>query len=79
MIGVEFASPTSPYTPSSKPIPSKIASRVQAKCLEHDLLTLTTSVYETIRVIAPLNISEEDMAKGCEILKWAIEEIAKEG
>ena len=50
MVGVEFKSPTDPYTPSATgaSIPAKMASRVQAKCLENDLLTLTTSVYETM-------------------------------
>lgn len=81
MIGIEFNSPSSPYTasPDGTPIPSKIASRVQAKCMEKDLLTLTTSVFETIRFIPPLTISEEEMAKACAIIKWAIEDVAREG
>ncbi|KAM0754858.1 PLP-dependent transferase [Meredithblackwellia eburnea MCA 4105] len=81
MIGIEFASPSSPYTPqrNGHKIPAKIASRVQAKCLEKDVLTLTTSVFETIRFIPPLTISEEEMKKGCDVIKWAIEEVAREG
>lgn len=53
------------------------ASKIQAKCMERDLLVLTTSIYDTIRFIPPLNISEEDMAKGCQIIKEAIEEVAE--
>lgn len=51
MVGIEFRSATSPNTPAldERPVPAKIASRVQAKCMERDLLTLTTSVFETIR------------------------------
>lgn len=81
MIGIEFNSPNSPYTPSpdSKPIPDKIASRVQAKCMEKDLLTLTTSVFETIRFIPPLTITQEEMSQACEIIRSAIKEVAMEG
>lgn len=52
------------------------ASKIQAKCMAKDLLVLTTSIYDTIRFIPPLNISKEDMAKGCQIIKQAIEEVA---
>jgi 4-aminobutyrate aminotransferase len=52
------------------------ASKIQAKCMEKDLLVLTTSIYDTLRFIPPLNISKEDMAKGCQIIKEAIEEVA---
>ncbi|RMZ89240.1 hypothetical protein DV736_g3542, partial [Chaetothyriales sp. CBS 134916] len=52
--------------------------KVQAKCLEKDLLVLTTSIYDTLRFIPPLNISKEDMEKGCEIIKQAVEEVAAE-
>ncbi|KWU45578.1 hypothetical protein RHOSPDRAFT_28732 [Rhodotorula sp. JG-1b] len=79
MVGVEFKSPTDPYTPAQGKVPAKMASRVQNKCLEKDLLTLTTSVYETMRFIPPLNISKEDMAKACQIIKEAISEVVHEG
>ncbi|KAL8733739.1 MAG: hypothetical protein Q9166_001932 [cf. Caloplaca sp. 2 TL-2023] len=52
------------------------ASKIQAKCMEKDMLVLTTSIYDTIRFIPPLNITEDDMAKGCQIIKEAIEEVA---
>lgn len=54
MVGIEFKSPTDPYTPAKGKVPAKMASRVQNKCLEKDLLTLTTSIYETIRCVLPL-------------------------
>ncbi|SGY33347.1 BQ5605_C002g01485 [Microbotryum silenes-dioicae] len=87
MIGIEFKSPTDPYTPSKigQKIPAKMSSRVQAKCLEKDMMTLTTSVYETIRLasstrfIPPLNITKEEMKKGCDIVREAIIEVVKEG
>ena len=52
------------------------ASKIQAKCMAKDMLVLTTSIYDTIRFIPPLNISKEDMAKGCRIIREAIEEVA---
>ncbi|KAL8786100.1 MAG: hypothetical protein Q9213_002963 [Squamulea squamosa] len=52
------------------------ASKIQAKCMEKDMLVLTTSIYDTIRFIPPLNITKDDMAKGCQIIKEAIEEVA---
>lgn len=54
------------------------ASKIQAKCLEKDMLVLTTSIYDTLRFIPALNITKEDMAKGCQIIKEAIEEVAAE-
>ena len=55
------------------------ASRIQSKCMEKGLLVLTTSIYDTLRFIPPLNISQEEMAKGCQIVKESIEEVALEG
>ena len=52
------------------------ASKIQAKCMEKDMLVLTTSIYDTLRFIPPLNITKEDMAKGCKIITEAIEEVA---
>lgn len=52
------------------------ASKIQAKCMEKDMLVLTTSIYDTIRFIPPLNIAKEDMAKGCQIIRESIEEVA---
>jgi 4-aminobutyrate aminotransferase len=52
------------------------ASKIQAKCMEKDMLILTTSIYDTLRFIPPLNITKEDMARGCQIIRDAIEEVA---
>lgn len=58
---------------------SKIASRVASKCMDKGMFILTTSVYETIRFIPPLTISEEEMKRGIEIFSEAVREVAKEG
>ncbi len=52
------------------------ASKIQAKCMEKDMLLLTTSIYDTLRFIPPLNITKEDMAEGIRIISESIEEVA---
>jgi 4-aminobutyrate aminotransferase len=60
-------------------VPGKgYASKIQAKCMEKDMLLLTTSIYDTLRFIPPLNITKKDMAEGCRIIGEAIEEVAAE-
>ncbi|KAG8901226.1 hypothetical protein FRB99_005467 [Tulasnella sp. 403] len=73
MVGLEFASPAmASFDPvANAAAPAKMASRVSAKCMEHEMLLLTTSVFEVVRFMPPLNISEEDMSKGLEIFKQA--------
>jgi 4-aminobutyrate aminotransferase len=82
MIGVEFASPSpiSVYDPNTLAgAPKSLASRVAKRCLEKGVLILTTSIYEVVRFIPPLNISAEEMVKGIEIFTQAVEEVVKEG
>ncbi|KXN84383.1 5-aminovalerate aminotransferase DavT [Leucoagaricus sp. SymC.cos] len=88
MIGVEFATPVSTLLGGStgvpdiavvKGAPEKMASRVTKKCIEKGMLILTTSVYEVIRFIPPLNVSEEDMVKGVKIFEEAVREVVREG
>ncbi len=81
MVGIEFSIPNDPYTsvPDGFKVPAKMASRVQAKALEKDVLLLTTSIYDVIRFIPPLTISKEEMARGIEVIKQAIIEVAHEG
>ncbi|KAG9103468.1 hypothetical protein FRC06_010576 [Ceratobasidium sp. 370] len=81
MVGVEFASPTaSSYDASVRPdAPKSMASRVVAKMLERGVLLLTTSIFEVVRFIPPLNISKEDMAKGIRAFQEAVEEVVREG
>jgi 4-aminobutyrate aminotransferase len=80
MIGVEFASPISAYDPNTlAQAPKDLAGRVAKRCLEKGMLILTTSVYEVIRFIPPLNVSAEEMTAGIEIFTRAVEEVVKEG
>jgi 4-aminobutyrate aminotransferase len=82
MTAIEFRTSTDKLTTadlSTKPhIPKDIGKRVQQYCLEHDLVLLTTSCFDTIRFIPPLVITEEEMARGIEIFKRAVEAVAEE-
>ncbi|KAL9714561.1 hypothetical protein Ac2012v2_002875 [Leucoagaricus gongylophorus] len=85
MVGVEFASPASTISGFTIDVgvmqgaPEKMASRVAKKCIEKGMLILTTSVYEVIRFIPPLNISEADLEKGTSIFCDAVKEVVREG
>lgn len=82
MIGVEFASPSSISVHDPNRLagaPKNLASRVTKRCLEKGMLILTTSIYEVVRFIPPLNVSAEEMARGIEIFTQAVEEVVKEG
>ncbi|KAF9446067.1 acetylornithine aminotransferase [Macrolepiota fuliginosa MF-IS2] len=82
MIGVEFATPTSSFKNDVAIVPGappNMASRVAKKCIDKGMLILTTSVYEVIRFIPPLNVSEADLKKGCEIFAEAVREVVKQG
>lgn len=81
MVGVEFASPTSPtndvvHNPSA---PKSLASRISKRCLEKGMLLLTTSIFEVVRFIPTLNSTKEEMKKGIEIFEESVTEVVKEG
>jgi 4-aminobutyrate aminotransferase len=86
MVGVEFASSaatsrqqdSSPHS-STMTHPKNMAARVAKRCIEKGMLILTTSVYEVIRFVPPLNVSKEEMRKGCDIFSESVREIVKEG
>lgn len=81
MVAVEFVSPS--YPPADPALipsaPKNLASRVAKRCMEKGLLILTTSLYEVIRFIPPLNISQGDLQKGCQIFAESVREIVREG
>ncbi|TFK32480.1 acetylornithine aminotransferase [Crucibulum laeve] len=83
MVGVEFAAPPGPEREHDvavqEGVPKDMATRIAKKCIEKGMLILTTSVYEVIRFIPPLNVSAEDMKKGTKIFEEAVREVVKEG
>lgn len=87
MVAVEFASPAGPVgkydlalkDSKSDGVPKSLASRVAKRCVEKGMLILTTSVYEVVRFIPPLNISKKELEDGCRIFAEAVREVVKEG
>jgi len=63
MIGVEF---------NSKP---GFASALTKECANNGMLLLTTSIFETIRVIPPLNVSEQEIETGLQILETSLKNV----
>lgn len=81
MVGVEFSSPTGASWDVSvkRSAPKKMASRVVDKMIEKGVLLLTTSVFEVVRFIPPLNVSQDDMAKGIKAFQDSVEEVVRDG
>lgn len=69
MIGIEFNEPDG--SPSHD-----IAEKVAANCIQNKLIVLTCgSSGHVIRLIPPLNVSDEDVEKGLSILEKAIDSV----
>ncbi|KDQ21690.1 hypothetical protein BOTBODRAFT_26122 [Botryobasidium botryosum FD-172 SS1] len=81
MVAAEFAAPTYPaHDPAANAsAPKGIAARLTARCVDKGLLLLATSIFQTVRFIPPLNISQEDLAKGMKIFEEALAEVVHEG
>jgi 4-aminobutyrate aminotransferase len=65
MIGIEF---------DNQKVPYGTASKVASACLDHGMMILTTSVYETLRFMPPLIISEDECKLGLEIFEKALDD-----
>lgn len=81
MVAVEFACADGRQPAFTRPqavLPRGVASRISKLCAERGLLLLSTSVFEVIRFIPPLNISSEDLAAGVAIFKQAVSDVVGE-
>jgi 4-aminobutyrate aminotransferase len=85
MVGVQFKSPalqdessnTSASSPSTAAKQPQIAPKVVQECLKRDMLLLSTSVFDVLRFIPPLTISEQELNQACGIFKEALEAAAE--
>ena len=83
MVGVQFANPelqhdssnTAARNGQSQP---QIAPKIVQECVKRDMLLLSTSVFDVLRFIPPLTISEEELSQACNIFKESLEAVAKE-
>jgi 4-aminobutyrate aminotransferase len=85
MVGVQFKSPalqsessnTSASSGASAVKQPQIAPKVVQECLKRNMLLLSTSVFDVLRFIPPLTISEQDLDQACGIFKEALETVAE--
>jgi len=68
MIGVEF---------DKKKAPHGFANNLSKSLVNHGMLLLTTSCFETVRFIPPLNVSKDEIAKGLQIFDHTLEHLIK--
>jgi 4-aminobutyrate aminotransferase-like enzyme len=69
MIGIEFNRPSSAQ-------PGWVAKEVSARCAARGLIVLACGPYDTIRLIPPLNIAEDELKEGLKIVDEAITFVA---
>jgi len=67
MIGVQF-----------KQVPAGFNGKVVFHCQEDGMLLLTCSIFDTLRLIPPLNVTQEEIKKGLEIFESALCKAARE-
>lgn len=56
----------------------QIAPKVVQECVKRNMLLLSTSVFDVLRFIPPLTISEAEMQEACRIFGEALEAVANE-
>lgn len=83
MVGLQFANPqlqrdSSNTASTEAQAQPQIAPKVVQECIKRDMLLLSTSVFDVLRFIPPLTISEEEMTQACNIFKDALEAVAKD-
>lgn len=56
----------------------QLAPKISKKCAERGMLILSTSVFDVMRFIPALNITEGELDEGCKIFRESFEEVARE-
>jgi 4-aminobutyrate aminotransferase len=83
MVGVQFSNPelqrdSSNTATMNASIQPQLAPKIVQECLKRDMLLLSTSVFDVLRFIPPLTVSEEEMSQACGIFKESLEAVAKD-
>ncbi|KAG8826226.1 hypothetical protein FRC19_009459 [Serendipita sp. 401] len=73
MVAVEFG--TGSHAPGTRNPLQGVAAQISKRCAEQGLLILSTSVFEVIRFIPPLNISKDELAEGVKIFENVVREV----
>lgn len=85
MVGVQFANQATTSSSDNAQASSGAAAKkapmigpkVVQECLKRDMLLLSTSVFDVLRFIPPLNITEEELDQACKIFKESLEAVAE--
>ncbi|PRP73501.1 hypothetical protein PROFUN_02510 [Planoprotostelium fungivorum] len=71
MVGVEFNPKKTDVT--------KIADAISKECYNRNMLLLTTSIFETLRFIPPLNVTGEEIDTALDIFERSLETVLHKG
>jgi 4-aminobutyrate aminotransferase len=83
MVGVQFAGPelqrdSSNTASRNAQGQAQLAPKIVQECVKRNMLLLSTSVFDVLRFIPPLTISEEELSQACNIFKESLEAVAKD-
>ncbi|KAF2125326.1 4-aminobutyrate aminotransferas-like protein [Dothidotthia symphoricarpi CBS 119687] len=83
MVGVQFSNPelqrdSSNTAASNAQSQPQLGPKIVQECIKRDMLLLSTSVFDVLRFIPPLTISEEELSQACGIFKESLEAVAKD-
>jgi len=67
MVGLQFVNRDSPIGP-----------KVVQECLKRNMLLLSTSIFDVLRFIPPLVITEDELSQACQIFKESLETVANQ-
>lgn len=73
MVAVEFG--TGSHAPGAEKALKGVAAKISKRCADKGLLILSTSVFEVIRFIPALNISQKELAEGIKIFEEVVREV----
>jgi len=81
MVGVQFKDSSSDAGSSNTAAAKagaqgQIAPKVVQECLKRDMLLLSTSVFDVLRFIPTLTITEAELSQACAIFKESLEAVA---
>lgn len=83
MVGIQFSnsslqSGSSNAAAADAKSQSQIAPKVVQECVKRNMLLLSTSVFDVVRFIPPLTVTEQELQQACDIFKESLEAVAKD-
>ncbi|KAF1830566.1 4-aminobutyrate aminotransferas-like protein [Decorospora gaudefroyi] len=79
MVGVQFADPNLELESGNGAAgPVLLAPKIVKECVERNMLLLSTSIFDVLRFIPPLTITEAEMGMACGIFRDALEAVVRD-